>query len=445
MNFTVENSLFELIKNNNSNKLSLKFAVLILKGVSLKQNSKELSFQFLYNIAKEKNKELVERSKKKYENGFEIFPNRSFWDIKNLNAEDKVFQASHITLQERLFNNTFQLDQISNINTVINILNAFSIKDNHPIGAHDLNKIVGDITLGQNNNNLGFTPLGKDTEVTIPKEEYIYADDEKVLTRGWVTKQSELNKITETSTNIFIPMDIISEVSKDNKNELQEKVQQILNTLSHFVDFDKAQFAYVNQENSSVDLDNALELALTSKTPFENILRQLKPISKDKNIIKRILDKATEDILPTKKQLETLLLSGLRLKIYQGFDPTADTLHIGHTVMMRKLEDFRKLGHEVIFLMGNFTAQIGDPSDKKSTRQPLTLEQTNTNLKKYKEQASAIVDINNQDNPVTVLYNFDWLNDLTFENVIDLASEFTVQQMMKRSMFAERLKNDWIT
>jgi len=164
--------------------------------------------------------------------------------------------------------------------------------------------------------------------------------------------------------------------------------------------------------------------------------------NKDKQIISRILNKAVEDILPSKEYLKTLLNSNKKLRIYQGFDPTAPTLHIGHTVMMRKLEDFRKLGHEVIFLIGNFTAMIGDPSDKKATRTQLTKEQVEENLKLYKEQASAIIDINNRDNPVKIMYNYDWLGSLTFDEVIKLSSEFTVQQMIKRSMFQERLTND---
>ena len=87
-------------------------------------------------------------------------------------------------------------------------------------------------------------------------------------------------------------------------------------------------------------------------------------VKTDRIIIDRILNKAIEQILPDKESLEKKLLSGERLNIYQGFDPTADTLHIGHTVGMRKLEDFRKLGHNVMFLIGDFTARIGDPSDK---------------------------------------------------------------------------------
>ena len=162
-------------------------------------------------------------------------------------------------------------------------------------------------------------------------------------------------------------------------------------------------------------------------------------IKKDKEIIERILKKGVEQILPTEDSLRDLLESGKRLNIYQGFDPTADTLHIGHTVGMRKLEDFRKLGHHVIFLVGDFTARIGDPSDKTATRQMLTKEEVEQNMKYYVEQASKIIDINNKENPVEVLYNSEWLEKLNFGDIIKLASKFTVQQMLKRDMFQKRL------
>jgi tyrosyl-tRNA synthetase len=166
----------------------------------------------------------------------------------------------------------------------------------------------------------------------------------------------------------------------------------------------------------------------------------------DKKIIDRILNKAVEQILPDKKSLEKKLLSGQKLNIYQGFDPTAPTLHMGHAVMMYKLEDFRKLGHNVIFLIGDFTARIGDPSDKKeardSARKALTKEEIANNLKLYVEQASHIIDIDNKENPVQILYNSTWLEPLDFGDIIKLASEFTVQQMIKRSMFQKRLEED---
>jgi tyrosyl-tRNA synthetase len=169
-------------------------------------------------------------------------------------------------------------------------------------------------------------------------------------------------------------------------------------------------------------------------------------VRNDPEIINRILEKAVEQILPDKKTLEEKLLSGKKLNIYQGFDPTAPTLHIGHTVGMRKLEDFRKLGHNVIFLIGDFTARIGDPSDKTearaSARKVLTKEQISENLKLYVDQASHVIDIENKENPVKILYNSTWLEKLDFGDIIELASEFTVQQMIKRSMFQKRLEQD---
>jgi tyrosyl-tRNA synthetase len=165
-------------------------------------------------------------------------------------------------------------------------------------------------------------------------------------------------------------------------------------------------------------------------------------VIKDEKIINRILTKGVEQILPTQDALKKLLTSGKKINVYQGFDPTAPTLHIGHTVGMRKLEDFRKLGHQVYFVIGDFTARIGDPSDKTSARVKLSKEQVEENMKVYIDQASNILDIFNKENPVKVIYNSQWLEPLNLGDIIELASEFTVQQMLKRNMFQERLKAD---
>ena len=164
-------------------------------------------------------------------------------------------------------------------------------------------------------------------------------------------------------------------------------------------------------------------------------------VLKDEKIIENLLNRGTDEIFPSKEALKELLLSGKKLKVYQGFDPSGPNLHIGHTVAMRKLEDFRKLGHEVIFLIGDFTAMIGDP-DKIEARKKLSREQVLENLKNYKRQASKIVDIDNKENPIKVLFNYDWLSKLNFEEVAEIASKFTVQQMIKRDMFQKRLKEN---
>jgi len=165
-------------------------------------------------------------------------------------------------------------------------------------------------------------------------------------------------------------------------------------------------------------------------------------VKTDPEIIQRILEKGVEQILPSKDALKEKLLSGKRLNIYQGFDPTGETLHIGHSVGMRKLEDFRKLGHHVIFLIGDFTARIGDPTDKAATRKMLTKADVANNMKKYVEQASHIIDMKNAENPVEVMYNSTWLEKLNFGDIVNLASEFTVQQLLKRDMFKKRLEAD---
>ena len=165
-------------------------------------------------------------------------------------------------------------------------------------------------------------------------------------------------------------------------------------------------------------------------------------VKTDQKIIDRILNKAVEQVLSSKEALEKELKSGRRLNVYQGFDPTAPTLHIGHTVMMRKLEDFRKLGHNVTFLVGDFTARIGDPSDKSATRQKLTKEEVEENMKLYVDQASKIIDVENKENPVNIKYNSEWLEKLNFGDILELTYEFTVQQMLKRDMFRKRLKEE---
>ena len=164
-------------------------------------------------------------------------------------------------------------------------------------------------------------------------------------------------------------------------------------------------------------------------------------IKTDKEIIERILIKGVEQILPSEEFLKELLESGKRIKIYQGFDPTADSLHIGHAAHLHKLEDFRKLGHHVICVIGDFTARIGDP-DKKSTRKQLTKEEVEKNMQSFREQIGKILDIDNKENPVEFRYNSEWLEELRFADILELSSKFSVQQMLKRDMFQERIKED---
>jgi tyrosyl-tRNA synthetase len=161
-------------------------------------------------------------------------------------------------------------------------------------------------------------------------------------------------------------------------------------------------------------------------------------VSTDEKKIDELLSRAVENIYPDRETLRKKLLSGERLRLYCGFDPTGEALHIGHGIQIKKLEEFRRLGHEVIFLFGDFTAMIGDPTDKLSARQPITPAQVKKNLKGWKGQIKNIIDVNK----IEFKFNSKWLSKLNFADIIKLSSEFSVQQMMERDMFQERVKKE---
>lgn len=126
------------------------------------------------------------------------------------------------------------------------------------------------------------------------------------------------------------------------------------------------------------------------------------------------------------------------LRVYCGYDPTAPDLHLGHTVTMRKLSQFQELGHDVIFVIGDFTSLIGDPSDKDKLRPHLSPEEVARNANTYAEQSYKILD----PEKTTIRHNAEWLSKLTFEDVIRLSANFTVQQFLSRDNFSKRFNNN---
>ncbi|MFA6522907.1 MAG: tyrosine--tRNA ligase [Candidatus Peribacteraceae bacterium] len=150
-----------------------------------------------------------------------------------------------------------------------------------------------------------------------------------------------------------------------------------------------------------------------------------------------LLTRAVETVVP-RDLAEKKLASGKPVRIYLGIDPTGSKLHVGHSVPLRKLKAFQEAGHEVIFLIGSFTAMIGDPSGRDQQRSPLTMEQVEENFKTYKKQAGKILDFDK----IKVVYNHEWLGKLTFNDIVKIASNFTVQQMLDREMFKRRMEEE---
>ncbi len=159
--------------------------------------------------------------------------------------------------------------------------------------------------------------------------------------------------------------------------------------------------------------------------------------------IDEILNRGTiVEILPAKKEFRDKLLSGEKLKLYIGFDATAPTLHLSHAKNIMLLEKFRRLGHEVIVLFGDFTARIGDPAGKNSARKQLSREEVIFNVERWKKLIEPLMDFKAAENPPKIMYNHDWLSRLNLENILNLAGNFTVQQMLERDMFQNRIKEE---
>lgn len=161
----------------------------------------------------------------------------------------------------------------------------------------------------------------------------------------------------------------------------------------------------------------------------------------DEKLVDEVLERGVETIYPHKKMFKELLLSGKRIRLYCGYDPSAPALHIGNAISINKMAQFQKLGHEVIFLVGDFTGMIGDPTDKSAVRKKLTRKEVLENSKNYKKQAGAYLDFTGA-NKATIKYNSKWSDKLTFKDLIELSSNFTVQQMIQRDMFQNRIEEE---
>ncbi len=153
-----------------------------------------------------------------------------------------------------------------------------------------------------------------------------------------------------------------------------------------------------------------------------------------------LIRRGAVEIIPEEelvKKIDNSIKSGKPLNIKLGCDPSRPDLHLGHSVVLRKLAQFQQLGHQAILIIGDFTGMIGDPSGRNTTRPALTLEETRINGETYLQQASKILDREK----TKIVYNSDWLSKMSFEDVIKLASKYTVARMLERDDFTKRFKS----
>ena len=154
-----------------------------------------------------------------------------------------------------------------------------------------------------------------------------------------------------------------------------------------------------------------------------------------------LISRGTEEVIPLndlRKKLEKSISDNKPLTVKLGCDPSRPDLHIGHGVVLQKLRDFQDLGHQAVLVIGDFTAMIGDPSERNKTRPQLTLEEAKVNAKSYIEQSKVLLDIKR----LKVIFNSTWLNKMNFEDVIKLSSKYTVARMIERDDFTKRFESE---
>lgn len=166
-------------------------------------------------------------------------------------------------------------------------------------------------------------------------------------------------------------------------------------------------------------------------------IKKQEKINMDKTLIDEVLTRGIENIFPNISFVKSKLMSGKKISIYLGIDPTGKTLHLGHIIPLQRLAKLQKLGHQIILLIGDITATIGDPTDKTATRKKLTQVEVMENLKEYKEQASKFISFEGE-NKALFKFNSEWFGKMSFVDFLELASLATVDQMMKRDMFRVR-------
>lgn len=319
---------------------------------------------------------------------------------------------------EALLRRVMHGEDVPQINPAVDLANAISLRHGVPIGAHDIDRLRGDIEVRLSRGGDKFTPRGHSESEDVPAGEVVYADDAEVRTRRWVWRLGENGKVTGATHTVFFPIDGFSGITDQAVRAATAELADLLNKRLGA----KTKQFFVDRQHPAVDLG-------VDPVPYEDPVEHL-------------LSRGLVEILPSKEELERRLRSGPPLRIYIGVDPTSPIIHLGHAVQLRKLRQFQDLGHKVILLIGDFTGRIGDPSDKSAARVQLTREQVAENAHTYTEQAAKILDFSSPTNPVEVRFNGEWWDTMGARDLIELAAFFTAQQMLQREMFQKRLEEN---
>ena len=355
---------------------------------------------------------------------------------------------THVPSVAALAQRCLRGDYIRSINPAADIANLISMRHLVPVGAHDVDRLPGDIAVRLSRDGDTFIPSSGDDTEKLPSAEPVYATGSEIRTRRWVWRQAEEAMTTAESRTIVFPIDGFMDGTADRvETATQELALLVKATLGGDVSY-----GYVSADKPSLSEDDALLTQVGDLEESTALLQSLGTTDRDagtypppptdealaKWSLSDLLRRGTLDGVIVEEELQEALDSGRRLTIYEGFDPTSTSLHIGHYLSLRVLRWFQLQGHRVIMLFGDFTARIGDPTGQSAERLQLTQDQVVANAQTWRNQISRVLDLGG-DNPVEIKWNGEWLDRLTLRDMIEISANMTVQQLIERDMFQERL------
>ncbi len=348
-----------------------------------------------------------------------VYPHKDVLDawqtaFANLDLLKSGVQVSLANMLDRI---VIDGKDLAPVHPLVDFYNQFVLEQGIAVGAYDLDRVGEEVTLKMATGNETFLQLGKSEYVNVEPDEVILTDENETMCRFWVWKQSETTKIRKFTKNILFRF----EVQGMDRPEAELAILKFLEAVKGKFAAKSADFVKLNAAKPEAEI--ALpKLVIESKARL--------------NTVKELMHRGVAEV-NVYDDLTEKLLSGLKLRIKFGIDPTGADLTLGHAVPLRKLKQFQQAGHQIVLLFGTFTGQIGDPTGKSQTRKQLTKDDVLQNTKTYLEQAAKILDTKD----IELVYNHEWLEGMSFADVLQLAGNFTVAQMLERDMFHERMKN----
>ena len=401
MLFKVDSEVFKKVPN-------LCIGAVIVEGVDNKNKCEAIEELLSSQISVEQNLLLREDSVKKMK-CLELYHQA----MKDMDINSSKYLCSIEALLTRLS----KKGELPILNATVNLGNYISLKYKLPVGVHDIDQLTDDLIVRfatQKDTELLENSLEND-ELSVG--EPVYASINSIRTRRWIWRQMDAGRVSENATRLLFPIDGFSE----NKKQILTACEELAKLLEENFSCN-TRVELLDVEHNSVKLTQLSE-------------RELKIENSIKVMLKGVAEHTSISEIRSKLQIADDEKRPLVVKL--GLDPSAPDIHLGHSVVLRKIRQLQDLGHKAVIIIGDYTGRIGDPTGKSKTRKQLTEEEVLANAKTYEEQIFKIID----EDKTEVRFNSEWLDKMNFADVITLASKCTVARMLERDDFNNRYTN----